>query len=157
MTAMLPRLLRHLLWADERTARSLASLPTPDADLTKRYAHILGAEAVWLKRIAGTPATVPPWPELDVAGCAALASRNHTWIRALIDELTPEALARVVRYTNTKGASFANTVEEILHHVVMHGMYHRGQVALGVRQGGGTPFATDFIAFMREAEEPPRR
>ena len=50
------------------------------------------------------------------------------------------------------GASFTNTVEEILHHVVMHGMYHRGQVALGVRHAGGTPLATDFIAFLREAE-----
>lgn len=153
---MLARLLNHLLWADERTARALASLATPDGDLTRRYAHIVGAEAVWLARINGAPADVSPWPALDVAGCQALAERNHAGLRALATSLTPGELARTISYTNTTGASFTNTVEAILHHVVMHGMYHRGQVALGVRQAGGTPLATDFIAFLREAEAPVR-
>ena len=117
---MLARLLSRLLWADERTARGLASLPAP--------------------------ADASPWPALDAAGCRILAERNHTALRALVALLTPGELARTIRYSNT--------VEEILHHVAMHGMYHRGQVALGVRQAGGTPLATDFIAFLREAEAP---
>jgi uncharacterized damage-inducible protein DinB len=152
---MLARMLDHLIWADERTARALASLPTPDADAIKRYAHILGAEAVWLERVTGTSATVTPWPEMDLAACSELARRNHAALRTLLHDLTPTTLTREVRYTNTKGASFSNSVEEVLHHVAMHGMYHRGQVAMRVRELGGTPLATDFIAYVREVQAAP--
>ena len=145
---MLPRLLNHLIWADERTAQSLASLPAPDAELAKAYAHILRAEATWLARINGIP-PVDAWPELDVAGCAALAARNHLAFRALISTMSPAALAREIAYSRSDGPTFTNTVEEILHQLVLHGMYHRGQVARGVRQGGGTPLPTDFIVFVR--------
>jgi len=155
MTAALSRLLRHLLWADERTAQALASLPAPDPELTKLFAHVLGAEAVWLARIAGEPATVMAWPALDIAACTALANQNHAAIETLAASLTDAELARTISYTNTKGVSFTNSVDDILQHVAMHGMYHRGQVALGVRQAGGTPLATDFVAYLREASEPP--
>jgi uncharacterized damage-inducible protein DinB len=33
--------------------------------------------------------------------------------------------------------------------VGLHGVYHRGQVALLVRQGGGTASPTDYIIFTR--------
>jgi uncharacterized damage-inducible protein DinB len=155
MTATLSRLLRHLSWADERTAQALASLPLPDPELTKLFAHVLGAEAVWLARIAGEPASVTPWPTLDIAACLALAKKNHAAIETLAASLTDAELARTISYTNTKAASFTNSVDDILHHVVMHGMYHRGQVALGVRHAGGAPLATDFVAYLREASEPP--
>lgn len=145
---MLPRLLNHIIWSDERTAQSLASLPAPDAELTKLYAHILGAEATWLARINGE-SPIGAWPEFDAAACAALAARNHLAFRALISTMTPDSLARPIAYSRSDGPSFTNTVEEILHQLVLHGMYHRGQVARGVRQGGGTPLPTDFIVFAR--------
>jgi uncharacterized damage-inducible protein DinB len=154
---ILVRLLRHLLWADERTAHALMSLPAPPAESTRLYAHILGAEATWLARIAGVPAEVTPWPALDVAGCVDLASRNRTAIITLIESLTAAEVSRSINYTNTQGIAFSNSVGDMLHHVVMHGMYHRGQVALGVREAGGTPLATDFILYAREVEVIPPR
>jgi uncharacterized damage-inducible protein DinB len=41
--------------------------------------------------------------------------------------------------------------------VALHGSYHRGQIALLMRQGGGAPAATDYIAFVRDMPAPPRR
>ena len=148
---MLPRLLNHLIWADERTARSLASLPAASPELLKVYAHILGAEATWLARINGGP-PVTPWPDLDLAGCGGLAAQNHSAIRAMVSRLNPLELARPVSYSNSTGDAFTSTVEEMLHQVVLHGMYHRGQVARGVRLAGGTPLPTDFIRYVREVE-----
>jgi uncharacterized damage-inducible protein DinB len=144
---MLPRLLDHLIWADDRIADSLATLAVPDAELLKLYGHVLGAEAVWLSRLAGRASDVPVFPEYDLAACRQLSARNHAELKALA--LDAEALARPVTYTNSRGASFTNTVEEILLHVCMHGMHHRGQVIRGVRLDGGTPLATDFIVFAR--------
>lgn len=147
---MLPRLLDHLIWADRRTAESLAAMTPPPADAVRRYAHILGAEATWLARLAGRDAGVAVWPDADLSGCAALAARNHEELARYGGELDGEHRGRRVTYRNTRGDEFTNTVEEILHHVALHGMYHRGQVALLVREAGGTPLATDLIAYLRE-------
>lgn len=40
-----------------------------------------------------------------------------------------------------------------LAHVVLHGSYHRGQIALLTRAGGGTPAATDYILFIRSEHD----
>ncbi len=80
-----------------------------------------------------------------------LATRNHAAFRSLIGSLDDDGARRVVRYRTTSGDEFANTVEDILMHVALHGSYHRGQVARIVRGEGGTPLATDYILRIRGA------
>ena len=63
-------------------------------------------------------------------------------------------LAREVDYRNSAGQAFRNRVDDVLAHVALHGSYHRGQLALLARQGGGTPALTDYIAFVRGAPVP---
>ena len=55
-----------------------------------------------------------------------------------------------VRYRNSRGEEFHTPVGDLLTHVLMHGAYHRGQIAASVRRAGGEPAATDYIAFTRE-------
>lgn len=148
---MLPTLLRHLPWADRRTAAMLATLDDPPAELVRIWAHILAAEATWLARIAGRAPEVPVWPDLTRAECDALMGRNHEAIAALADA-PAEELERLVTYRNSRGDAFRNTVSEMLHQVALHGMYHRGQVAMEVRRLGGTPQATDLIFYLRETQ-----
>ena len=148
---MLTRLLDHLIWADVRTADALATLPMPDAELLRLYAHVLGAEAVWLARIAGRSGDVLVWPTLSLEECRQLAATNHAEFVTMQGALDDGDGERVVSYANTRGERFDNTVNEILHHVCLHGMYHRGQVMLGIRQEEGTPISTDFIVFARGA------
>jgi uncharacterized damage-inducible protein DinB len=40
-------------------------------------------------------------------------------------------------------------VDDILLHVALHGSYHRGQVALLVREAANKPAPTDYIGFVR--------
>lgn len=144
---MLSRLIDHLIWADDRVAVSLAMLSAPDPALLKIFSHVLGAESIWISRISGVPTDVAVFPEYDLAGCRELAARNHAGLKTI--PLEPADLARRVSYTNSRGESHTSTVEEILHHVCLHGMHHRGQVVRGVRVGGETPLPTDFIFFVR--------
>ncbi len=95
-----------------------------------------------------SPAGYTVFPRLSLNEAERLMGENHTALGALAAS-DSAALKRRVQYVNTSGHEFATTVEDILLHVVQHSMYHRGQVALLVRASGGTPLATDFIAFVR--------
>jgi uncharacterized damage-inducible protein DinB len=145
---MLPRLLDHLLWADLRTAASLDTLPELPEALLRTWGHLLAAEAVWLARLAGREAPVEVWPTLDRADGEALMHRNHVELRHWAGVPTA-ALDRIARYTTTRGERCETPIVEVLHHVVLHGMYHRGQLAQEVRRLGGEPLSTDLIFYLR--------
>ena len=46
---------------------------------------------------------------------------------------------------NSKGQSWTSRVEDVLTHVLLHGAYHRGQIASALREAGLTPPYTDYI------------
>ena len=112
---------------------------------------MLGAEAVWLARLAGRPSDVAVWPVLSLEQAASLAARNAAELRAVLSSLGLEDLGREIDYRTSDGRAFRSTIEDILLHVALHGSYHRGQIALLIRGGGGEPASTDFIAFVRGA------
>lgn len=145
----LGKLVDHLAWADERVIDSLRAMPHPDARALELYAHIVGTEHTWLARILERPPREKIWPELTIAEAAALGVENARALRVLLESLTAEQLQRKVAYTNSAGLAFESTVEDMLLQVVLHGCYHRGQVALLVRGAGGEPSPTDYIAFVR--------
>lgn len=146
---MIERLIEHLIWADRRANDALATLTPPDPALLRIQSHILGAEATWLARIDAVHAPVPVWPDLDLDGCRLLADQVHAAAESLMIRRREPEFPRDVTYTNTQGATFTSSVDDILHHMAMHAMYHRGQVMLGVRAAGGEPLPTDFIVFAR--------
>lgn len=152
MLAHLHRLLAHLRWADERVLDALRSAaPAPPATALELYAHVLGAEHVWLARIEQRRAELPVWPALGLAECERLGEENHTALERCIAELAPGDLDREVPYVNSAGEHFRSRVGDILLHTALHGSYHRGQIALLLRQASVVPLATDYIAFVRGA------
>ena len=54
-----------------------------------------------------------------------------------------------VEYVNSKGEPWHSLADDILMHVIIHGGYHRGQIATIVRQSGATPAYTDYIHCIR--------
>jgi len=150
MTAYLRKLIEHVKWADALALGALRASP-PDAKALTLYAHVLGAEARWLARIAYREPDVPVWPTLTIDEAASLAARNASELDALTSTFSPRDLEREITYQNSAGQTFTSTVEDILLHVALHGAYHRGQVALVIRGNGGEPASTDYIAFVRGA------
>ena len=151
-------LMDHLRWADAQARDALATLP---ADAPERatalglYAHVAAAEHVWLARLEGRPPEHPVWPTLDPDAAAALATASAEGLRAYVARLDDDGPAREITYRNSAGQEFRNRVDDVLAQVALHGSYHRGQLALLVRDGGGTPAATDYIAFVRGVPAPP--
>jgi uncharacterized damage-inducible protein DinB len=88
---------------------------------------------------------------LDLETAARLGAETVRELRTLVARLNADGLAREVAYTNSAGQAFRSRVDDILVHVALHGAYHRGQLALLTRIGGGQPASTDYIAFVRGA------
>ena len=147
----LSKLIDHLAWADARALAALRGATAPNAKAREIYAHILGSEHTWIARITGRAPVVAIWPMLGDADVDRAGRENVAELRRIVEQVSAAELARVVSYRNSAGVAYDSTVEDILLHVAMHGAYHRGQVAMLLRQGGSEPSATDYIAFIRGA------
>lgn len=116
-------------------------------------AHAATADRVWLRRLRGEGTDgVALWPALSREDIGALARRNAEEWTGWLDALADSDLPRLVAYRNTKGEGFDTTVEDVLTHVLLHGAYHRGQVAAALRAAGTAPPATDYIAWVRRGD-----
>lgn len=142
-------LFAHLAWADERALLALETSHGEPPRALELFNHVLGAEAEWLARLEQRPCDIAIWPSLDLGQCRATAARNREQYAAYLSHRSPNDLDRRVPYRNSRGAEFESRVEDMLIHVAMHGSYHRGQVALLIRDAGAEPNASDYIAFVR--------
>jgi uncharacterized damage-inducible protein DinB len=143
------RLFAYNHWANIEVLKSLKATETAPYKALALLAHVIAAEQLWLDRLQNGDAKIAVWPELTVGQCETqLGELNSTWTDYL-DGLKQNSLTDTVSYTNTKGEFFTDTVSDVLMHVVMHGAYHRGQIALSLRQSGHTPPYTDFIHAVR--------
>jgi len=147
----LTKLVAHLAWADDRVLAALRSATAPDPSCLALFAHVLAAEHVWLARLKGDAPQHPVWPTLTLEACAGLVQANQRELTTYIGRLSAAELPRGITYTNSAGQQFTSSIEDILLHVSLHGMYHRGQIAWALRRGGGVPMPTDYIAFVRGA------
>ncbi len=95
------------------------------------------------------------WPRLSLAECEALAAENDSGYMEYLEKLTDSGLATLVCYRNSKGDEYTNSVLDMLTHVVIHGAYHRGQIARVIGGGGGQTPNTDYIAYVRSVESSP--
>ena len=151
------QLFQHMWWADDLALEALRRSKGEPVRALEIFAHVLGAELIWLDRIEGAKQSVPVWPEPTLEACERLAQRAKDRYTKFLDTLTPEALRGEAHYTNSAGLEFDSSVADILTHVALHGMYHRGQVALLQRDAGVAPNPTDFIAFVRGVPAATRR
>jgi uncharacterized damage-inducible protein DinB len=149
MAAHFERMWEFEEWANRRTLESIAQLDEP-AECLRLFGHILAAQRAWLTRLEGGDSSggeLFPAPTLEQ--CEAEMAELDRKGRSYLAGLDEDALEREIVYTNQTGKSFSNPPRDILTHLGMHSHYHRGQIALLVRQAGATPAVTDFIAFCR--------
>ena len=115
--------------------------------------HLCGADWIWRSRWEGVSPMALPAPETY----ADLRALREGWqdeerrIRAILNRLGPDGIARPIEYQGWDGRRQAQPFWQMLQHLVNHGSYHRGQVTTMLRQLGVTPAKSmDLIAFYRE-------
>jgi len=160
-TQAMARLFDYCEWANHRFLDALAPLAPDDytRDLKGSHGgihgtlvHTYGAEFVWQQRFGGV--SLPSLPGQDQL--TDLLTLRERWAaleaerRAWLEELPPDAGSRVIEFRTFKGDPFSSPLWPLVQHVTNHGSYHRGQVAVFLRQLGVKPPATDLVAFDRE-------
>lgn len=143
------RRFRYDDWANQEVLDSLAAHP-PQPPITIRWmAHVLAARWLWLERLCGHPQSHPVWPEWSLEECQKhQLALSAAWSDHL-DSLDAASLLLEIHYHNSRKEPFSSRVGDVLDHVLLHGSYHRGQIAGALRHAGIEPPLTDLIHAMR--------
>lgn len=135
-------------WANREVIRSLQALAYAPHKAVRLMAHVVAVEFVWLARLRGEQ-DPPVWPEWNLQQVAEKQNEIAPLLQQYLRTTSSEALDTNVEYKNTKGQLWSNSVIDILTHIIMHSMYHRGQVAMVLRETGIAPPYTDYIQAVR--------
>jgi uncharacterized damage-inducible protein DinB len=148
----LRRLFRWDAWANRETLASLRAAGAPPAEAVRLLAHVVGTSWLWWARLRREPSPLPVWPELDLDGIAGqLPLLERAWDEALDGfARDPARLDEEIAYVNSLGEPWTSAAGDILEHNVLHGGYHRGQIAAALRKAGHEPAYTDFIHAVRQ-------
>jgi uncharacterized damage-inducible protein DinB len=105
------------------------------------FAHIYGADLVWLTRWKGTS----PTRLMGDADFASMADLRTRWDaleaeqRAFVGGLGEADLARPLAFKNTQGQPSTIALGALLHHVVNHATHHRSEAATMITLISGSP------------------
>lgn len=148
MLDFLRTLFTYDAWA---VSRSLSSLENSEnSKLRILLSHVLISQKVWLMRLRGADSShVRIFEQLSLAECAEMSNELCNEYANFLNSLSEADLDSVINYRNTEGIEYQTKVKDILTHVGLHGVYHRGQIALLVRENDGEAINTDFMTFIR--------
>lgn len=116
-------------------------------------AHLVAARRLWLFRLGGVseaPRALFPTGTRLADLPAAFEAMHAEW-DAYLDAAGAGEIERVFEYTAFEGGRFRSRVDDILAQLHGHSWYHRGQIAMLLRQIGAEPAVTDFVYWSREA------
>ena len=154
-------LLDYHYWARDRLLDAIEPL-TPEqfnralgssfTSVRETVVHIYAAEWAWHARWQGQPPTALMTSEAfpDVAAIRRAWIAQEGKMRAFLESLGEDGVARVFEYKLLSGQGGASPFWQMLQHVVNHASYHRGQVTTLLRQLGVAPGKSmDMIAYYR--------
>ena len=153
----LQRLYDYTYWANHKILAVVSQLT--DEEFTRTVAgsyesvrntmvHMMSAEWGWIDRCGGTKRG-PALKADDYPTAASLVSRwtaVEGYVRAFLSTLPDADLDRRVEFS-FGGPTESRRVEELLQHAFVHGVHHRGQVAVLLRALGRVPGNVDMLFF----------
>jgi len=132
-------------WANECFIEKIQSFSIGNAH--EIMGHILSVQSLWLDRINVEPFRYGIWERIPVDQWRKLNNDNYQRSLSILEH---KALEDMVAYEDHKGVFCVKWMKDIFTHVSMHGAYHRGQLAILLRQNNHSPPITDYSDFISE-------
>ena len=163
MTAKdLETLFDYSYWANKKLFEVISQL-TPEqftqpvagsySSIRNTLVHMMSTEWGWLDRSGGTPRG----PRLNATDFPTFAPVTGQWtriegfVREFLTAIRDEDLNRVVEFVIGDGPKQSLSVGQMLHHAAVHGIHHRGQIALLLRSLGYAPGNFDICFYYTDA------
>jgi uncharacterized damage-inducible protein DinB len=153
-------LVEYMNWARQKLLEAVAILSPEERNqdlgggfgsIQKTLEHIVWAEETWRNRFYGLVQ-----PGTDAAQLEHLADLKEHWeqigqqIHQWIAALPEGPVDRVLEYADSRGNQHTTPISVLMQHLSHHQTYHRGQIALMLRQLGRPAVSTDLILYYRE-------
>jgi uncharacterized damage-inducible protein DinB len=147
----------HMEWADALTWSRVLALPSLRQDTRTRdlLYHFHSTQWAYLQVWRGEPLCLPELSSFaDLVAIASWARAYYRELPAYLQKLDEAALPRAVEFpfaaqvAERYGRAGPATLAETMLQIAMHSAQHRAQVASRVREHGGEPSVTDFIAWV---------
>ncbi len=109
------------------------------------FSHCLNAHQIWNARILKSE-TFGVHQRHAINECKKIDTDNYIRTMHILENID---FAEMIRYNNSKGQIFKNTVQDILFHISNHFTHHKGQLISDLRLNNIEPIVTDYIFYKR--------
>lgn len=164
MRDTLQRLFRYKVWANDELLTALAKLggasPTTTTLAIKALSHTHVVDQIFAAHMrrkdhAYASANLSELPTLEnLSADIRTSDREHV---DYVAALNRDQLVERIDFTFTDGAPGCMSREEMLMHVITHGIGHRGQVSAVMALNSLTPATDGFTTYLHTAEASMRR
>jgi uncharacterized damage-inducible protein DinB len=152
------RLFRYKAWANDELLTSLANLGagSPITGLAiKALSHSYVVDQIFAAHLRRKPHGYTSANLGEMPTLKALSADIRAGDREYVDyvsALDDEALTQSIEFAFTDGAPGRMSREEMLLHVITHGVGHRGQVSAVMLLNSLTPASDGFTTYLHRAE-----
>lgn len=148
-------------WANGKLFAVLSRLPPEQfvqtvagsyGSIRNTLVHVMSAEAGWLDRCGGAKRG----PRLDPADFPTVESLRQAWtrvetnVREFLATLHDDDLSGPIEFSLGQAEKRSMPLGELLQHGAIHGVHHRAQVALLLRELGHAPGNVDILFYHGE-------
>lgn len=153
----LDQLLRHMSWADALVWAEVMDLSDAGADsrAAELLHHVHSVQRVYLQLFQGQEVEIPELASFESPAALMSWGRDcHADLEEFTRDLDPEALTREITFPWAEelvgkfGQVHPTDVRQGLLQLASHSAYHRGQINTRIREIGGEPPLTDFVAWV---------
>ena len=148
-------LFAHAAWADSVLWRGFLDSGIEDAGIPEKLHHLHVVQWAYLRVWKQEPVAPPALETFrTLADMRDWARQTHADIAGYLDNVPSSAVGEEIRLpwadhlVERFGKALPATWAETVLQVVMHTTYHRGQVAMRMRELGAEPPLTDLIAWI---------
>jgi len=163
MNDTLQKLFGYKAWANDELLNALSNLgaESPVTNLAvKALSHTYVVDQIFAAHLKGrdhgfTSANLSEMPALETLS-TAIRTSDRGYVE-YASTLHPDQLLEQIDFTFTDGAPGRMSREEMLMHVITHGVGHRGQLSALMLLNSLTPAKDGFTTYLHEAEGLTRR
>src|SRR5258708_25586541 len=127
------KLYEYNAWANQRVIEILERENVKDENILMIFGPLICAQLIWYNRFKDLPKSpLQLWGNYSIFELRSIeAEASRSWLEFINEE---ETFDRVLKYTNYVGDYYETNIRDLMAHLVNHGTYHRGQIAVLLRE-----------------------